>query len=532
MRGVAGTPVGNFESHRGGNGAGVYVQSIDLAAAVEAYLAGLIVPQGRFVGEPLAVLPWQSRFVSGAFRRGVLDAALSLGRGNGKSTLCSSLLAATVDKDGPLNERNAESLLVASSFGQATICFRHVLRMLSPTIERYPKLLRIRDSQNMATITNRETGAMLRYVGSDPKRLHGSAPLLILGDELSQWPPNMIDRMLAALDTSRGKIPGCRMLWIGTRPATDDHRFAKMLAGGADYRQVHACQKGKDDPFKMKSWRKANPSLDFMPDLRATIKLEAGRARKDSDQLASFEALRLNMGTGDVIEQYVLGPDAWKGILGQDAEKRGPWALGIDLGENAAMSAAACYYPETGYLGVLAVLPLRPTLAERGHRDGVGPLYERMAARGELHQAGDLVASVPALLDLVLDTWGSPTLIVCDTWREAKLRESLSAINFPMTGLELRRNGPKDGSEDLAAFREACLSGGVRPAPSLLLTSALSSARTTTDASGNTRLAKGTQSGRRRDTRDDAVAASILAVSCGWRKRHIPEYGSYDAATI
>ena len=178
------------------------------------------------------------------------------------------------------------------------------------------------------------------------------------------------------------------------------------------------------------------------------------------------------------------------------------------------------------------MFPERPNLTERGQRDGVGPLYERLAARGELHQAGDLVASVPALLDLVLDTWGAPTLITCDTWREAKLRESLSALNFPMAGLETRRNGPKDGSEDLANFRETCLSGGVRPADSLLLTSALASARTTTDVSGNTRLAKGTQSGRRRDTRDDAVAAAILAVSCGWRRRHIPQYGSYDAATV
>ena len=207
-----------------------------------------------------------------------------------------------MDLDGPLNSKNAESLLVASSFGQATIAFRHVLRMLAPTLERYPNLLRVRDSQNMATIQNRDTGALLRCVGSDPRRLHGAAPILILGDELAQWPPNQIDRMLAALDTSRGKIPGCRMLWIGTRPASEDHPFEKMLAGGADYRQVHQADKGKHDPFKLATWRRANPSIDAFPDLKATIKKEAARARKDADKLASFEALRLNMGTADVIE--------------------------------------------------------------------------------------------------------------------------------------------------------------------------------------------------------------------------------------
>ena len=508
------------------------MKSIGLAEAVESYLAGLIVPQGRFAGEPFPVLPWESRFIQGAFRDDVLDAALSVGRGNGKTTLCAGLLAATVDKDGPLNSPNAESLLVASSFGQATIAFRHVLRLLEPTLERYPKLLRVRDSQNMATIQNKETGALLRCLGSDPRRLHGAAPILILGDELSQWPPNQIDKMLAALDTSRGKIPDCRMLWIGTRPAHEDHPFEKMLVGGADYHQVHAAQKGKHDPFKLATWRRANPSIDAMPDLKATIKKEAARARKDADRLASFEALRLNMGVGDTIESYVLGPDVWKEISGQEAERSGPWALGVDCGENAAMTAAAAYWPETGRLECLAVFPERPSLIERGQRDGVGPLYERLAARGELTQAGDLVASIPRLLDLVLDRWGAPTIITCDTWREGKLREALGQINFPMAGFELRRNGPKDGSEDLRNFRDACLSDGVKPVDSLLLTSALASARTITDVSGNTRLATGTAGGRRTTTRDDAVAAAILAVSAGWRRRNMPLYGSYDETAL
>ena len=179
--------------------------------------------------------------------------------------------------------------------------------------------------------------------------------------------------MLAALDTSRGKIPDCRMLWIGTRPAHEDHPFERMLAGGADYRQVHAARKGKDAPFKLATWRRANPSLEYFPDLKATIKKEAARAKKDADRLASFEALRLNMGTADVVEQYVLGPDAWAEIGGQDADRSGPWALGVDCGENAAMTAAAAYWPNTGRLEAMAVFSTRPGLLERGQRDGCRP---------------------------------------------------------------------------------------------------------------------------------------------------------------
>ena len=40
------------------------------------FLAGLTVSQGRRAGEPLTVLPWQRRFVRGAFAPGVQSAAV------------------------------------------------------------------------------------------------------------------------------------------------------------------------------------------------------------------------------------------------------------------------------------------------------------------------------------------------------------------------------------------------------------------------------------------------------------------------
>ena len=46
---------------------------------------------------------------------------------------------------------------------------------------------------------------MLRVIGSDPKRAHGAAPMLLIFDELAQWPHGQIDAMLAALETSKGK---------------------------------------------------------------------------------------------------------------------------------------------------------------------------------------------------------------------------------------------------------------------------------------------------------------------------------------
>lgn len=202
------------------------------AKAVADYISSLTIGQGRHAGEPFKLLGWQRRFLSGAFGQPD-DAALSMGRGVGKTTFCAGISCAAVAVDGPLVEPMAETLLVASSFDQGLIAFRHMLHFLGPTFEKYgtgPRdRFRIQDSANRATITDRATGAMVRVLGSDPKRLHGAAPRLLLYDEVAQWPPERVGPMLAALKTSRGKIPGSKALWLGTRPATPDHPFQRAL---------------------------------------------------------------------------------------------------------------------------------------------------------------------------------------------------------------------------------------------------------------------------------------------------------------
>ena len=145
--------------------------------ALERYIESLVISQGRYAGEKLKLLGWQRKLLHGAFRQ-PLDSAFSMGRGGGKTTLVAAIAAAAVDVDGPLVEPRAECLVIASSFDQGLICFRHVMSFLENTFEEYgmgPKgRYRVQDSANRATITDRETGAMLRVLGSDPRRLHGS----------------------------------------------------------------------------------------------------------------------------------------------------------------------------------------------------------------------------------------------------------------------------------------------------------------------------------------------------------------------
>ena len=89
-----------------------------------------------------------------------------MARGGGKTTFVAAICAALVD--GPLVQPRAESVLVASSFEQAMIAFRHTLAFLQPKVDADPLRFRVQDSVNRASITDRETGAMLRCLHSPP----------------------------------------------------------------------------------------------------------------------------------------------------------------------------------------------------------------------------------------------------------------------------------------------------------------------------------------------------------------------------
>ena len=489
-----------------------------IGQALIEYLGGLELAGGDHDGEPFTVLPWEGKFIRGAFGRPG-NASLSVARANGKSALVAGIACAVVDPTGPLHGRRREVVIVAASFTQSKIIFEDVRAFLSARYDLSNRnVWRTQDSQNVATIEFRATMARIRCIGSDPSKAHGLRPYLVLADEPSQWDTAKADRMVAALRTSLGKVPNSRMVSLGTRPAVETHWFARALAGvGEGYTQCHAAGEN-DKPLLVKTWRKANPSLDHLPSLRTEIEAEARDAKKDPALLASFRALRLNGGVSDTEVSTLLDAGTWARIEGE-ALPGGRPVWGIDLGTSASMSCVAAYWPESGRLETVGAFPSIPSLEERGLRDGVGRLYVECSRQGELVTAGENAVDVSALLGEAIERFGAPSAIAADRWREPELRDALKRARIPLTRLELRGMGFRDGGEDVEGFRRAVGEGRVTPWRSLLLTSSMSEARTMMDPAGNAKLSKKTEGGRRRNARDDAAAAAILSVALGSRRR-------------
>ena len=494
-----------------------------LGRELVAWLGKLTLSGGDLDGQPFTVWPWERRFILGTFGQSG-NAALSIARGNGKSGFVAALAAAVVCPGAPLHGTRRDVVCVASSFQQARVIFEDVLayaRGLGHDLGDRG-LWRRQDSANMATLEHRPSGARVRCIGSDPKRAHGLRPFLVLADEPAQWEGTKTEAMISALRTGLGKTPGSRLIALGTLPADGQHWFSQMLRD-APCRQLHAA--AKDAPiYRAATWTRANPSMRFLPSLKAQIKAEAVAAKRDGVQLQSFKSLRLNMGMPDVVSGVLLEADVWASIEGESA-REGPYVLGLDLGGSTAQSAAAAWWPETGRLEGFAVFPEHPNLATRATNDGAGSLYQECHRRGELLVMGDMTSDVQGLLTEALDRWGKPAAIAADRFKKAELIGYLNALDFPGADLVLRGMGWRDGAEDVRGFQLAALQGRLTPVKSLLLRASMAEARLVGDIAGNWKLAKSTEGGRRSRARDDIVAAAILAVAVGRRGSETPTGG-------
>ena len=104
--------------------------------ALTDYITRLTTNQGWNRGQPFCVFPWERRFLGGAFGQTFVqgDAALSVARGAGKTTLISTI--GTASLAGPLVEERGETVIVAPSLAQARITFGHVRYFMGAELEK------------------------------------------------------------------------------------------------------------------------------------------------------------------------------------------------------------------------------------------------------------------------------------------------------------------------------------------------------------------------------------------------------------
>ena len=482
------------------------------------FLETLPVGDGDLLGENYKLLGYQKGFLRGSFKPGILRAALSLGRGGGKSGLLSAICLAALLDDSPLHQPGFETIAVASSFAQALLIGRSVKTSLEIMGKSFGKrgTFRLRDSQNIFEIENNDSRARFKVIGSDSKRAHGLRPNLAVLDEPAQHVLGGAS-LYSALRTALGKRRGGRLIAIGTRSENPDHWFERLLneSDPVVFSMCFSASK-EDDWEKVGTWKKANPALaEGFPDI-GVLKAEARLARTDPEELQSFKALRLNQGTSDITKQYLVDPEEWRGVESTELpERRGRYCLGIDLGYSKAFSACAAYWFSSYRLEGFVACGNTPSIQERSKSDRVGNIYEEMLNRGELVMLGNRVVPVEDLLHEAIRKWGRPACIVADRYRQGELLDGIQKSGLRLPYPIFRGQGWLDGSVAVRGFKKELFSDRIKAPSSLAMRTAFGEARVRVDENQNEKLAKGSEAGRRQRGRDDLVAAILLSVSEG-----------------
>ena len=496
------------------------------------WISRLTITQGQGSGSPIQILDWQRDFLERLLSAKTTEIGISMARGGGKTTWLAFIAAAYFI--GPLRQPRGHVFIVASTIQQAMIALEHLIETLG--LRDRTNRFRSSFSSHLTGVKDTQSGNMVRVLSSRPKSSHGIAPVLVLADEPAQWEPNSRDAVYSALRTSLGKIPGSRLVCLGTRPDTAGHFFSRLLLkpqslvyaaprfreitnaeGEQEYQEIPIPELGDMDLV-----RRANPALDYFPALRETIETEFQDALSEPSLMASYRALRMNQGVSDYMQNSVLDSEhviACENLWQEIGEHRkGAYILGLDLGGGTAMTAAAAYWPKTGGCEILASFPSDPDLSKRGHLDGVGDLYLRMENENDLITSPGRTVDYQFFIQASIKQFGSkPKAIVCDRYRINELKTALLKINMGNIPIHFRGMGWKDGAEDVRSFRRAALEGKLAFPPSTLIRSAFAEARTLSDPAGNEKLAKQSEAGRRRNAKDDAVAACILGVGFGYR---------------
>ena len=456
--------------------------------------------------EEVRLRAFQRRFVARALAPHIDTSAISLPRGNGKSFLCSHIVARALTPGDPIYEEGREIVLISASLAQARFVYKFVKGMLAPL-----GIYRWHNSTTAVGARCAATGTELRCLSSNPRTilgLVGTSYAVI--DEPSAFEVAGGEALWDSVSTALGKPNSrLRVLIAGTRsPSRPNSWWLNLLDAGSNASTF--VQQLRGDIHRWDSWReirRVNPLIEISPAFRRKLLEERDAARRDERLKARFLSFRLNVESQDESVMLISVP-GWQRVEGRSlGSDEGVPCIGIDLGGGRAWSSAVALFP-SGRVSVFAVTSGLPGISDQEKRDAVPRgTYERLINDGTLLvDDGRHVPRVSFLVDEVVRRWPTASLVAADRFRYGELQDAFVG----RVRVAARVTRWSESSQDIRAFRELALDGNlsVEPQGRAMMRVALAAATVENDTAGNSRLVK---RGSNQSWRDDPAHALVLA---------------------
>ena len=338
-------------------------------------------------------------------------AALSISRGNGKSTLAGEIGTRLLTPGDSLFERGKESVIVAGSLEQGRIVFRVIRKIIEERGQA--SKYRFADSLTRIQITHKATKTAVMVRGANARNMMGLLDTpYVIGDEPGSWKVTDGELMWDAIATAQGK-PGSSLkaVLIGTlAPARSGWWYELVERGSSASTYVQRLQGDRETWDRWPTILKANPLARIDATFRKKLLEERDEARSDTRLKARFLSYRLNLPTADESETLLTVED-WKIAMGRNVSSPdGSPIVAVDLGGGRAWSAAVAIWP-SGLVDAIGLAPGVPDLGAQEKRDRVpSQTYSRLFESGSLRLADGLQVQPPAMLwAFAQERWGMPT---------------------------------------------------------------------------------------------------------------------------
>lgn len=294
------------------------------------------VPEGKHVGKPVVLRPWQRDVIRGIYDTPTRRGIVSFGRKNGKTALAAMLLL--LHLCGPEARPNSQLYSAAQSREQAAILFGLAAKIvrLSAELSRYvdPK-----DTAKMLVCA--ELGTVYRALSADAATAYGLSPVFAVHDELGQV-KGPRSELYDALETASAAHDDPLSIIISTQAATDADLLSVLIddaATGADPRVKLFLYTAAEslDPFSDEALRAANPAFgDFQS--AEEVRKTAADAKRMPSREAAFRNLILNQRVEAVSPFVPL--TIWQANGGPVAPLGGLAVYGgLDLSETSDLTA-------------------------------------------------------------------------------------------------------------------------------------------------------------------------------------------------
>jgi len=327
------------------------------------------VPEGKDVGKPLKLRPWQKDVIRRIYDNpvGTRRAIISVGRKNAKTTLSALLLL--VHLVGPMVRPNSQLYSTAMSRDQAAVLFSLAASIIRQSQE-LGEMIGIRDTAKQLYCEYYQT--IYRALSADSTTAYGLSPVFCVHDELGQV-KGPRHGLYEAIETATGAHEDPLSIIISTQAPTDADLLSVLIddaVAGNDPRVVVELYTAPEDadPFDIETIKAANPALgDFLNEREVLDMAEA--ARRMPSREAEFRNLILNQRV-EASSPFVT-QSVWRANGGQ-IESWGAVYGGLDLSETSDLTALVLVSNKGGFTNVKPTFWLPGEgLEERARKDRV-----------------------------------------------------------------------------------------------------------------------------------------------------------------